>query len=591
ARRPSPPPGPGPVPLPELAALGVGTLVAAGLARRARRARTLTALSRPTGRPVEAVGEKAADAAALVAPFDGAPVLHQVEAADRNLTDALERCGRAGEAPAVRLVRAGPDGVELVLSAPVDWAPEPWTCPDPTTWWLPPGAGQVDGDDDDPPEPWIPSLVAIGDNDLGTWLVPVGAGTVLPVLGAGADDLVRTLRLTAESWSWADRLTVTADAQQVERSTGDARGPVLYFGDPDRLADETRAQCGIVTTAPQPATSLTLLVDDRGLSVHPLGVTLRPHRLDAGRSAAAGELIGTVSVDSTDVASGGQAVDISVTPRGEPGRSGPPLPSLAPGPVEVRLLTSLPRIDGLNGELTPKRARRAIELVAYLALHHPDVVTSDRLRTRVLGSADADAAAKTLFNTAGAGRRALGTSASGEPYLPLASKSGHYRISGLVTVDADRAVALVAAAHDAEPRRAMALLREALSLVEGEPLAGTLTGFAWWAAEGHQRRTAAALVDGACRLARLAGSAGYLDLARWAVEQARLVEPYSESLSRAAMEVAAGAGDTDALRREWEDCRRRVDEIDPGSSPAPATEQLYAELRSSRLTHAAAASL
>ncbi|MHB8221173.1 MAG: LysM peptidoglycan-binding domain-containing protein, partial [Acidimicrobiales bacterium] len=42
ARRPSPPPGPGPVPLPELAALGVGTLVAAGLARRARRARTLT---------------------------------------------------------------------------------------------------------------------------------------------------------------------------------------------------------------------------------------------------------------------------------------------------------------------------------------------------------------------------------------------------------------------------------------------------------------------------------------------------------------------------------------------------------------------
>jgi len=566
-RRP-PAPRPSPVPLPELAALGVGTLVAAGLARRARRARVLSTLDRPE-RPerlrAQDTREKVADAAVLLAPFDGALVLDQVEAADRILADALDRSGRAGDAPAVRLVRAGPDGVELMLSTPVDWAPDPWERPDPTTWLLPPAMGAA-GVHSGAGDPWIPSLVAVGDNDLGSWLVPVGAGAVLPVLGSGADELVDTLRLAAESWSWADRLTVTDDAGSVGRSTGAAGEPVLYFGDPAGLTDEERARCGIVTTTPSAATDLTLVVDDRGLTVHPLGVLLRPHRLDAGLRGAAAE--------------------ISQTPSSAGPRAAPARPSLAPGPVEVRLLTSIPRIDGLSGELTPKRARRVIELVAYLALHHPDVVTSDRLRNRVLGSADADAAAKTLFNTAGAARRALGCSASGEPYLPLATKSGHYRISGLVTVDADRAVALVAAAGDAEPRRAMALLREALSLVEGEPLAGTLNGFAWWTAEGHERRTSAALVEGACRLARLAANAGYLDLARWAVEQARLVEPSSESLSRAAMEVAAEAGDSDALRREWEDCRRRVDEIDPGSCPAPATEQLYTELRSSRLSRA-----
>ena len=60
--------------------------------------------------------------------------------------------------------------------------------------------------------------------------------------------------------------------------------------------------------------------------------------------------------------------------------------------------------------------------------------------------------------------------------------------------------------------------------------------------------------------------------------QARLVDPYSEAISRAAMQVAAAAGDADRLRREWGECRRRMDELDPGSTPSPRTERLYGEL-------------
>jgi DNA-binding SARP family transcriptional activator len=87
------------------------------------------------------------------------------------------------------------------------------------------------------------------------------------------------------------------------------------------------------------------------------------------------------------------------------------------------------------------------------------------------------------------------------------------------------------------------------------------------------------LVDAACALASLAADAGLFELARWGLEQARIVEPYSEALSRAAMELAAAQGDADRLRTEWRECQRRVDVLDPGSSPSSRTESLYGELR------------
>ena len=114
--------------------------------------------------------------------------------------------------------------------------------------------------------------------------------------------------------------------------------------------------------------------------------------------------------------------------------------------------------------------------------------------------------------------------------------------------------------------------------MEGEPLANALSGYAWWEAEGHGGRIAAVLVDAACRMAALASDAGLFDLARWGLEQARIVEPYSEALSRSAMQVAAAEGDADRLRLEWRECQRRVDALDPGGSPSARTESLYGEL-------------
>ena len=110
----------------------------------------------------------------------------------------------------------------------------------------------------------------------------------------------------------------------------------------------------------------------------------------------------------------------------------------------------------------------------------------------------------------------------------------------------------------------MGLLRSALNLVEGEPMANTLAGYAWWEDEGHSARIAAVLVNAASDLAALAVEAELFELAQWGLEKARLLEPYSEAISRAAMQVAAAAGDGDRLRREWAECQRRMDELDCG---------------------------
>jgi DNA-binding SARP family transcriptional activator len=461
--------------------------------------------------------------------------------------------------------------------------------------------------------PWMPVLLPIGENHQGTWLVPAGPGTCVPVLGPRARSLVTALRLAAESWSWSEDLVVTEDAGTAERAVRRAwprpdgatspagEPPVLYVGDPAGLSPAALACCGVVTTEAVQGSDVTVVVDARAASVHPLGLTVRPQLLDSDRGRAVEELVaapgGRAHPAGPDASANGTSGDStsgdSTSGDGASANGGAVAPAqtpaavrgtgqgrLGPGQVEVRLLTAVPRIEGLVEELPAKRARRATELVAYLALHRPDPVTSDRLRTRVLGSADADAAAKTLFNTVGAGRRAMGRDEQGEPLLPPATKSGHYRVSPAVTVDVIRVADLVTAAGDAaDPDEEMALLRAALDLVEGEPLAGTLTGYAWWSAEGHERRVAATLVDAACRLARLAVRHGHLELARWGLEQARLVEPYSEALSRAAMELAAESGDADRLHREWVECQRRVDELDPGSLPSEATERLYADLR------------
>jgi DNA-binding SARP family transcriptional activator len=550
--------------LPELIALGGGSIACAALARRSRRRHRRAPFTGDLDLPLtrSPVSEAAVDADTLLQRFRGVPALHAFEAANCLLARALE--DRTAP-PRVRTVCVSPSGVTFAFCGAQADAPDGFVALDGGSSWR---VGHETLAGLEPSFPYAPLVVPIGDDEEGTWLVVLEPGDVLPVLGESAPSLVRAAGVAAESWAWSDLVAVIEDPGDPRLVTARRRAvPILFVGDPGSLASEVARHAAVLTTAPVAASDLTVLVDRQAATLHPLGRVLHPHL----QSADTGQLIAELVGPPTDP-DGVPAVESSR-------RASSGSDAVVPGLVDVRLLTVTPRLDGLAEDLPPNRARRAIELVAYLALHQPDVITSDRLRTRVLGSSDADAAVKTLQNTAYAARRAMGADEAGQPLFPAGSRNGLYQLSPLVTVDVQRAATLAAEgkAH-ADPQLAMAHYRAALDLVEGEPLANALSGYTWWEAEGHGARVAAVLVDAACTLAALAAEAQLFELARWGLERARVVEPYSEALSRAAMELAAAEGDADRLRLEWRECQRRVDALDPGSTPSPRTETLYGEL-------------
>ena len=568
-RRPRSGPTARPDPLPELAVLGLGALGCAALTRRTRQRQRGT--PHRVARAIAERSELAVDTDVMLARFAGVPALAAFEQAT-----SVFGAARAEQHLGVRAICVGPDGVDFWLAGPAE--PPAVGSIDVLdggrVWRVPHGAGGPGAD----LEPALRVVLPVGEDDAGTWLVPVEPGSSLALLGPEAEGLWRAARAVQLSWTWSEGVLVTDDAAVAHdalapyarraRPDRDAVPAVLFCGEASALAPGVRALAAVVSPLPSDATDVTVLVDRRAATIHPLARSVRPHLLGPAAAGALDELSAPLP----------PAVVEEAAPAGPAAEGGAHV--LEPGAVEVRLLTANPRLEGLREELAPGRARRAVELVAYLALHHPHGVTSDRLRTRVLGSADADAASKTLFNTAAAARRSLGPDAAGRPLLPPGTRTGLYRVSSEVSVDVLRAAALVAHAGEAErPDVSMAYLRAALDLVEGEPLANALAGYTWWEAEGHGARIAAVLVRAACDLAALAIAAGRFELAEWGLGRARLVDPYSEALTRASMEVAAAAGDADRLRREWRDCQRRTDEFDPGASPSRRTESLYGELR------------
>ena len=565
--------------LPELVALGLGSVACAALARRARRRRRLGARFSADPMLQPALSEGAQDAGTLLQRFDGVPALRLLEAANSLLGLALE--GHPLR-PKVRAICVSPSGVTFCFTtAQADEPPHGFERSQGGAAWH---VSHDTLESHDPCFPLLPVMLPIGDDDEGTWLVPLEPGDVLPLLGEAAPALWRAARAAAGSWTWAEIVLITEDPDDPALRAETLADPsiarhVLFCGDPAALPPEAVGRCAVVTMDPVAASNLTVLVDRHAATLHPMGLVVRPHLQSSATAQHIAELIAPLPGPEEGMPDGAPHLETGGLGGGLSDGAGQGAGALSPGTVDVRLLTMTPRIDGLNEDLPPNRARRAVELVAYLALHQPDVVTSDRLRTRVLGSSDADAAAKTLFNTAYAARRALGVDEQGDPLFPAGTRQGLYQLSPHVTVDVQRAATLAAEGKvQSDPTAAIAYFRAALELVEGEPLANALSGYAWWEAEGHGGRIAAVLVDAACLMATLAADARLFELARWGLEQARVVEPYSEALSRAAMQVAAAEGDADRLRLEWRDCQRRIDSLDPGSSPSARTEALYVEL-------------
>ena len=177
---------------------------------------------------------------------------------------------------------------------------------------------------------------------------------------------------------------------------------------------------------------------------------------------------------------------------------------VTPGRVDVRLLVMTPRLDGGAEALPANRARRAVELVAYLALH----TLSHHQRPVAYPGAGVVGRGRRIEDALQRGPRRsarLGHRRDGQPLFPAGNRNGLYSMSSEVTVDVQRASAFVrqGKAHaDSDPEHGHGHFGPPLELVEGEPLANALSGYTWWETEGHGGRIAAILVDAGMHLDR-----------------------------------------------------------------------------------------
>jgi hypothetical protein len=144
-----------------------------------------------------------------------------------------------------------------------------------------------------------------------------------------------------------------------------------------------------------------------------------------------------------------------------------------------------------------------------------------------------------------------------------------------VQSDVEVVAEYLAAAEGASGDLALALVRAACECIEGPPLASCVIGYDWFAREGHDHKLARTLSRAVARVLDHAIGEGHLDLARMLIERAAFINPYSETLARAAMTLAAASHDVDQLQQEWNQHLERLDTLEPGLAPSAMTEAHY----------------
>jgi hypothetical protein len=220
------------------------------------------------------------------------------------------------------------------------------------------------------------------------------------------------------------------------------------------------------------------------------------------------------------------------------------------------------------------RRRKLEELVVYLATHD-EPVPAERIRCAVWP--DTEVKTKSFIQAVSRARRHLG----GPAYLPEAAH-GAYRRGPGVGCSWIRFKELAAAAARSDRDDSIALWRQALSLVRGEPFAGVAKGTYVWAWSPGPGPTVynmqVAITRAADTLGTLALAHDDPDTALWATRQGLLAMPEQLSLFEWEMRVAAHRRDRAALDAAYRARRRAQETMDPFGGVSPECVRLYEEL-------------
>ena len=223
--------------------------------------------------------------------FNGVPALHSFEAANCLLGLSLE--GRASR-PTIRAICVSDSGVTFCLAgAHAEEPPAGFVRAKGDSAWH---VGHAALEGHDLSFPYLPVVLPIGDDAEGTWLVPLEPGAVLPLLGEAAPALWRAARAAVGSWAWSETILVSEDPDDAALRAEAAADPllarsVLFYGDPASLPAGVAARCAVVTTEPVAASDLTVLVDRRAATIHPMGHVVRPHLQSAAAAEQIAELV------------------------------------------------------------------------------------------------------------------------------------------------------------------------------------------------------------------------------------------------------------------------------------------------------------
>lgn len=401
-------------------------------------------------------------------------------------------------------------------------------------------------------------LLPLGERDGTTWAVVVPPGSYLSLAGTSLTPFLENVLSLQQDFAWGDSVHCVDDVGQMQRTASFMEeGNLLVLKE---LSSDIPDDCRNQSVGFRFDEDADIMIGETSIEVSSRGLSIPRSFVSADTATLIGEAGVVLELKDAPLPSSKNTRD----PRFD-------------GAI-VRLLCVEPRVDGVQTPIEPKRVRRATELLAYLSLHHPDPITSDRLRSRVLGTSEKDAASKTLFNVASAARHALGTR-DGEPLLPRATRSGLYRSGEYLTSDISLLESsFVLGGQADDPEFALAHYRAGFELIESEPMATVLLGYEWFDAEGHRGRLETLLEHAVTSFLPLALEQGFVELAAFGLERAQLVVPYSELFAEFAMEIAAARGDRPGVAKAFERIVQLVDELDPGSWPRSEVERRYKEI-------------
>jgi DNA-binding SARP family transcriptional activator len=255
---------------------------------------------------------------------------------------------------------------------------------------------------------------------------------------------------------------------------------------------------------------------------------------------------------------------------GEQPEPGTPTPPPGNRPVQLALLGPL-RITAAGQEVSGGM-RKARELLAFLAVHHPDGASGEAISEALWPEADPGRAAGQRNLALRKAREMLRTAAGLTAPLWVLNASGRYRLDPALTgTDLEAFGEALEEARTASGDARLAACRRAVGLYRGELAEGA--GYEW--AEPYAETARRRALDAWTTIAEILQPSDP-DLALSALETALSHDPYNEYLYVRIMRLQAAAGRSEAVRRTLGLLESKLTDL--GLTPSSQTRQAAAAL-------------